>query len=117
MFSPDAEGYSQERSARCSLSFGTRAAVEFSLPPPIGRLRLDPCNCAAIIELSEIVVECPSRGATLWRLDAAQFHEIQSAGTSIRLPDESRFIFCSYGDDPQLYLPSLESLNPDEPVK
>ena len=116
-FSPDATGYSTERSATYPVSAGAEAAVQFSLASPAGPLRLDPCDCAGVIEISDIVVDCPSHGAILWRLDPSQFDKIQIAGTSIRIPDERRLILCSYGDDPQLYLPSLELPNPAEQVR
>lgn len=111
VFSPDTAGYSDERSSTYPVSSGAETTVELSLPSPAGPLRLDPCDCAGVIEISDIAVDCPSNGAILWRLDPSQFHKIQIAGTSIRIPDERRLMLCSYGDDPQLYLPSVESLN------
>lgn len=116
-FSPDTTGYSTERSATYPVSAGAEASVEFSLASPAGPLRLDPCDCAGVIEISDIVVDSPAQGAILWRLDPSQFHKIQIAGTCIRIPDERRLILCSYGDDPQLYLPSFESPDPAEPVR
>jgi hypothetical protein len=117
VFWPGTTGYSEEMSSTYPVAAGTEAVVEFYLPFPAGSLRLDPCDCPGVIELSDIVVECLSSGIVLWRLAPDQFHEMQFGGTSIRMPDESRLILCSYGEDPQVYLPSLDPLNPEEPVR
>jgi hypothetical protein len=108
LYSPGATGYGEERSAIADV-FGDRStSVELDVPCPNGPLRLDPVNCAAVVEISEMVVECPASGSVVWRLDSTQLDEIVCTGTSFRLPDQSRLIIFSYGDDPQLCLPVIE---------
>jgi predicted nucleic acid-binding Zn-ribbon protein len=115
MFSPDSAGYSKDRSSTYPVSAGAATVVEFSLPPPKGRLRLDPSDCPGVIEISDVAVEMD--GSVVWRLDPARVQQIDIAGTGIRIPEAGKLILFSYGDDPQLYLPLLESLPPEAPLR
>jgi predicted nucleic acid-binding Zn-ribbon protein len=115
MFSPDTAGYSKERSSTYPVSAGVETVLEFSLPSPQGRLRLDPSDCPGRIEISSLVVE--SAGVVLWRLDPALLHQVDISGTSIRLPDAGGLILLSTGEDPQIYLPLLNDLNPEQPLR
>ena len=108
VFSPDATGYSEERSSAVAVSPGEWTSVEVDLPVPNGRLRLDPVNCVSAVEVSEIVVESPSAGNVLWSLDPGQSDHVLCAGTAIRMPEDGKVIILSYSDDPQLYLPPFE---------
>jgi hypothetical protein len=117
VYSPNVAGYSEERSSTYPLTAGEVEYAEFCVPSPSGRLRLDPCNCACMVQISDIVVECLSTGAIMWRFDPVRLDEIDCAGTAMRIPDEGRLILFSHGYDPQLYLPLLESLDPDQAVR
>ena len=107
VFSPDAAGYTEGRSQVADVSPRQWASLDFEVPVPTGRLRLDPVNTVCTIEISEIVLECASSQKILWRLDSTRLDEIVCAGTSVRIPDEDRLIVFSFGDDPQLLLPPL----------
>ncbi|MDP8983070.1 MAG: class I SAM-dependent methyltransferase [Acidobacteriota bacterium] len=115
MFSPDTAGYSKERSSTYPVSAGVETVLEFSLPSTQGRLRLDPSDCPGRIEISSLVVE--SAGVVLWRLDPALLHQVDISGTSIRLPDAGGLILLSTGEDPQVYLPLLNDLKPEQPLR
>jgi hypothetical protein len=108
LYSPGVAGYREERSVIADVFGDQPTSVELEVPVPNGTLRLDPVNCAAVVEISEIVVECAASGSVVWRLDSSRLDDILCAGTSFRLPDERRLIILSYGDDPQLHLPLIE---------
>jgi len=107
LYSPGVTGYSEERSAIADVFANESANVALDVPVPNGRLRLDPVDCPSVIEISEIVVECSSNGKVFWRLDSA-LDEIDCGGTALRVPDGSRLIILSHGNDPQLFLPAID---------
>src|SRR5260370_20089257 len=57
VFSPDTTGYSEERSSTYPVSPGAQTAVEFCLPSPSRRFRLDPSTHPFPIQISPILVD------------------------------------------------------------
>jgi hypothetical protein len=108
LYSPGLTGYTEERSAVADVFRDQSTSVELDTPVPNGPLRLDPVDGAAVVEISDIVVECPLSGSVFWRLDSTRLDEIVCGGTSFRLPDQRRLIILSYGGDPQLRLPVIQ---------
>ena len=109
LFCPDSDGYTDRSSLVAHVTPGNWTPVEFDVPVPAGPLRLDPANCGAVIEIADMVVESRSTGNVLWRLKPGRTDEISCGGTAVLLPDEGRLIVVSYGNDPQLLLPALNT--------
>lgn len=108
---PHKNGYSQERSVAVEVPRGGWTSVKVEVPGLPGRLRLDLADCVSLIEISEIVVECSSTGRLLYRLDVG-IDDIACAGTATRIPDQGNLLVLSYGEDPQIYLPTLALAEP-----
>jgi len=109
IFWPDKSGYAEERSASRSVPLSEWATMDVTVPGASGRLRLDPSDRPCVVEIAAIAVECVTTGETLWRLDSETVKNVSCAGTAIRIPHENRLMILSYGEDPQVLLPRIES--------
>jgi len=113
---PHPSDHSGEQSVVVEMPRGEWTSVKVEVPSQPGRLRLDPANCASLIEISEIVVESSSTGRTLYRLDVG-IDDIVCAGTALRMPDKGNLVVLSYGEDPQIYLPTLGPTEPGSSLR
>lgn len=73
-----------------------------------GALRIDPANRPAIVDLTRLTLRT-TNGDIIWLWNAEHdSDEIRVDGTAFRLPAQDSFRICSYGNDPQLYLPKFD---------
>ncbi|HLH43126.1 MAG TPA: glycosyltransferase [Bryobacteraceae bacterium] len=109
VFSPDNSGYSDRRSQTINLRLNEWVVLESEVLFPSARLRVDPCETVSLIEISGITVQDSVTGNLLWRLDPASPGEIDCGGTAVRIPSNDVLAIVSFGNDPQVFLPSFET--------
>ena len=51
LYSPNSNGYGEERSTVCDVFANRPVVLVFDVPVPYGRLRLDPANCQSVVEI------------------------------------------------------------------
>src|SRR5262249_10934134 len=107
LYWPDSAGYTENRSEVADVPDGDWTTVKLELSVPLGRLRFDPVNCPSVIEIEEMRVISSSTGLVLWDMDAERMGEIEFGGTAIQIPTGDGLTVFSYGDDPQLILPTI----------
>ena len=68
-------------------------------------LRIDPCNHAALIEITCISLRLPD-GPMLWSFQPSSMADLRVTGTAVQLSGSpSTLIVYSFGDDPQFLVP------------
>jgi len=80
-------------------------------------LRLDPCDFAGVVKISEVKLVCRTDGRCLWKHDLSKNAEtIRLAGTALSLSDEHNLSILSTGNAPEIYLCDIPQL-PDVPLE
>lgn len=103
--------YAESSSATQTVEFGRWSTLVFEFPEGIGTepLRIDLADLPCTIELGEISITHQRTGGLLWAArHAPELRALMLHGTVVLLPEERECLLFSYGDDPQIQLPSLE---------
>ena len=80
-------------------------------------LRLDPCNCAAVVRISEVNVLSRTDGTCLWKCDLNEGPDgVTVLGTALRLSDQHQLSILSTGTDPHIHLTGIPAL-PNVPLE
>jgi hypothetical protein len=81
-------------------------------------LRIDPVTAPAVIEVAQVRLTRPGTNEILWTAQTPEeFINFQVAGTASRLPHDNHLRILSFGDDPQLLLPSSTIALNNEPLR
>lgn len=119
---PFMDGYSADRSISQEVAPEKWERVSIELPNGLGNgpLRIDPAEQAAVIDLSALALRRPLDGEILWSANRyADLADLQVGGTLSPLNPVANQEFCryvSFGADPQLFLPKLDSTQFDQPL-
>jgi hypothetical protein len=113
-------GYDEKTSAE--LLVETKKWQRLSVPLPEGqgkgRIRIDPAEAPAVIDISAIEVRREADGELLWNgHDGAGFSGIEFAGDARLFQSGDQALCLSFGFDPQLILPVIPHCAPDEPLR
>jgi glycosyltransferase involved in cell wall biosynthesis len=95
--------------------------LNFELPRAITNnpftLRFDPADGLAFISISELTIKSATSGKVIWCANGRQVLEaIEVAGTAKKLAGAEQLVVLSYGEDPQIYLPPIDTLAGGEPL-
>jgi len=105
--------YSEGTSSMQTVKIGERTTLTFDLPQSLsgGRLRVDPADRPAVIELDAISISSESE-IPLWNATGPiALRRLELSGTAMLLPGEDKCLILSYGGDPQIILPMMEKAN------
>ena len=109
LFCPDpvTGWYSEERSVSSHVRPARWQDVRLPIQDgiPNGRLRLDPVDFPALIEITLLAIRGPSGSDFLWVMEPRDLDRLTIAGRAMRVPDERSLLLFSFGHDPQLLLP------------
>ena len=118
-YGPD--GYSAETAINSDAVSDSWQQLVFEVGDAMARgpLRFDPADRPGLIEIASMVLRNPASNERLWSADAAEISQLSTGGTLLRLktdesPDCCRFL--SFGPDPQLFLPKLDSADSERPA-
>jgi GT2 family glycosyltransferase len=117
VYSPDGTGYFESRSEIADVRSNQWISLAVEVPSPSGRMRVDPLDHPGFVEILELTVLGVSDENILWRWDSQRAGEITCAGSACHVPDDQALMIFSYGDDPQLYLPSFPVPENSESVR
>jgi SAM-dependent methyltransferase len=121
IYHPQCEGYLEEKSQKVPIRINEWQHVSIELPLGLqhGPLRIDLSNCPALIDLRGITIRSAFDHQILWTANGSDLRAMIAGGTLTQLGTElsnGACRFFSYGFDPQLYLPRLDSEVFDQPV-
>jgi SAM-dependent methyltransferase len=121
IYHPLCEGYLEEKSQNVPIRINEWQHVTIELPLGLqhGPLRIDLSNCPALIDLRGITIRSAFDHQILWTANGSDLRTMTAGGTLTQLGPElsnGACRFFSYGFDPQLYLPRLDSEVFDQPV-
>jgi glycosyltransferase involved in cell wall biosynthesis len=84
---------------------------------PVSPLRVDPCDFACVVKISEISLLSRTDGRSLWRASVNDREgTVTLSGTAIWLSNEHNISILSTGADPQIYLNGIPRL-PEVPLE
>ena len=79
--------------------------------------RIAVTNGLAFISISELTIKSATSGKVIWCANGRQVLEaIEVAGTAKKLAGAEQLVVLSYGEDPQIYLPPIDTLAGGEPL-
>lgn len=107
-----ATGYCEDGSIRQRIPCEEWRSVTFELPHGAGSgpIRIDPAESRAVIQIGRIAVTDCASGTVLWQADTpTALRSLHIAGPCVLLPGDDAYLLLSYGGDPQIQLPRLES--------
>ena len=121
VFRPLPDGYIEEESQKALIRVNEWQHVTMELPFGLmgGALRIDLSDCPAIIDIRGVTIRGAFDNQILWSSNGSDLATMTAGGTLIHLGAElgnGACRFFSYGFDPQLYLPILDSQIFDQPV-
>jgi predicted nucleic acid-binding Zn-ribbon protein len=120
VFRPSADGYKEEQSHTAEIDTNGWQWREIKLIEGLrgGALRIDVASCPAIIDIRGIDLRSVVGEQILWAAADQDIAALQPGGTLIGLgeTENGAYRFFSYGTDPQLYLPELNSEVFDQPL-
>lgn len=121
VFRPLPGGYIEEESQKIAIGANEWQRVTFALPFGLmnGSLRIDLSDCPAIIDIRGLTIRSAFDNQILWNSSGSDLTAVTAGGTLAHLDLElgnGACRFFSYGSDPQLYLPTLDSPIFDQPV-
>ncbi len=114
VYSESDQQYTEENSFVATIPSEKWHRYYFTLHPKDDenlRIRIDPCNHAALVEIRQISVRNQSTKEVIWEAgDLGSFDDVTIDGTAIKLTSspDSLIVF-SYENDPQIILPPLPS--------
>jgi hypothetical protein len=121
VYRPGPEGYREQESEKVRVARNDWQHVSVELQSGLrhGTVRIDPCDGPALIEVRGISLSSAIDRQVLWAAGNAEVSSLATGGTLVCLNGQlengaSRFF--SYGADPQLYLPALDTKVFDQPV-
>lgn len=114
-------GYQEERSQKTTVKPDQWQCVTLDIPEgsPGGAIRLDPADHSTIVDVRSITLLSSVDQTTLWNSTGLELSQLRTGGTLMFIcsSDENGACrFFSYGTDPQLYLPSLDTRQLDQPL-
>jgi len=122
IYTAGTDGHSGDR---CLSAYVTRGIWDhFSVELPTGfgidALRLDPADCAGVIDIAGIVIRRLVDNETLWSARTSSELAGLTIGGDLKLlegsQDHSFCRFVSHGTDPQVFIPSLDASQFDQPL-
>ena len=121
VFRPLPGGYLEEESQKVAIGANEwqRVTVELPLGLMNGSLRIDLSDCPAIIDIRGVTIRSAFDNQILWNSGGSDLTAVTAGGTLAHLDldlGNGACRFFSYGSDPQLYLPVLDSPIFDQPV-
>jgi hypothetical protein len=119
VFWPVAGAYSELNSRSAYYSREEWCAVRIPVPAwdTVAPLRVDPCDFACVVKISELKILSRTDGRCLWRASLKDREgTVMLSGTAVWLSDEHNISILSTGADPQIYLNTIPRL-PDVPLE
>jgi hypothetical protein len=121
VYSPSSGGYEEDQSQTVTVKPNQWQCVTVDILEGVaeGAIRLDPADRPMIIEVKGIVLMSTVDQTPLWSSSGSALSRLGLGGTVSALDsdDTNGFVrLFSYGNDPQLYLPSLEAGQLDQPL-
>lgn len=116
----DESGFAEERAVQLSYEQGRWVHIAVTLEYGLGCdcLRLDPLVEPGLVEIAGILIRSAVTGEVLWKANATTgFESLNVRGSAARLPHERLARILSYGNDPQIYLPTLRGEQFAGPLK
>jgi SAM-dependent methyltransferase len=105
-------GYYEDTSISQCIQRDVWQNIVLELPYGIGDgpLRIDPVDSPCVVHIGKIILRvCPS-GDLLWIAETpASFRSLKVCGSSVLLSQDTGCLLLSYGSDPQIILPRIES--------
>lgn len=121
VFLPSDVGYREEDSHAVEVSTGSWQRVDIELISGLrGSLRLDLTDCPAVIEVAGLTIRTLVNDDLVWTASGSDCCSFLLAGTIVRLGSSEAGNACrffSFGTDPQLILPDLNSDSFDQPLR
>jgi glycosyltransferase involved in cell wall biosynthesis len=119
VFWPVSGDYSKLNS--CSAYYTAGAWTELRIPVPAWDtsmpLRIDPCDFACVVNLSEAGILARTDGRCLWRTRLKEVGAgVALSGAAVLLPNQNLMSILCTGDNPQIYLGNIPRL-PDIPLQ
>jgi glycosyltransferase involved in cell wall biosynthesis len=104
----------------CSAYYPAGAWTELRIPIPAWDtsmpLRIDPCDFACVVNLSEVGILSRTDGCCVWRTRLTEVGAgVALSGAAVLLPNENLMSILCTGDNPQIYLDDIPRL-PDIPL-
>ena len=121
VYLPSSEGYSETDSHSTNFKPNQWERLQIEIPQglTIGQLRLDLADCPSIVEVRGISLLSAVDQKPLWSTTDQTECCLTPGGTLISVNSSKQneaFQFFSYGNDPQLFLPSLDPKRFDQPL-
>ncbi len=115
-------GHAAETAIKVDVRPGRWEHLVVDLPQGLGNgpLRVDPAEQPGLIDVSGIVIRRPANGEVLWSANGSEALSVLSAGGTLMTVNDTQQSdvcgFFSFGPDPQLILPVLDSRRFDQPL-
>ena len=121
VYAPSSDGYQEAHSWTATVKQNRWQCVSLDILEGIsgGDLRLDPADRPAIIELRGIALVSAVDQTPVWSINGLDIASLRVGGTLMSIGSTEANGVCrffSYGNDPQLYLPSAEAAQLDQPL-
>jgi|GEM_PF-612506 len=113
VFPPRKGEYHESHSAVRQFGRGRWQRVTVNLGRGLGDgtapVRIDPGNRVGLVELAAISLRSKETRQIIWRLKTRrELASLKVSGTAIQLPHDRLLRLLSFGEDPQVFLPSLQ---------
>lgn len=121
IYLPANGGYEEERSQIATVKPNEWQCITLDIPEGVssGAIRLDVADRPTIVDIRGITLLSAVDQTPVWSSSGLDLSELEVGGTlmPIKSSDENGSLrFFSYGNDPQVYLPSLEARRLDQPL-
>jgi hypothetical protein len=120
IYSADESGYSEERSTQVRYARDRWSRLDIALHLGLGSaaLRLDPLTTMGLIDVAALTIRSALTNEVLWHANGeGDLETVHISGSAVRIPHPHLVRVLSYGDDPQIYLPTFPDGKFDGPLR
>lgn len=121
IYSAGHSGYSEDLALEIPYQAQRWSHLHIALEQGLGaqRLRLDPMKTPGLVDIAGLAIKSATSGEVLWKANGrgGGLESLASGGSAMKIPHPRLARFFSYGEDPQIHLPTITGPDFDGPLR